>query len=837
MRHGQGPIPPKRNTPSTTPRTATFDARRASPPGRAPNGGAPKPRRAWEDLRDAGMPNVSRSNTTRAPPKRHGFAPATPDGDEGQARSAYFNVKNERPKTWSDMPPPPPRAPTSKRTSPPRSYKDSLDPNLSHTGPTYSGHAAGSPFSNQGLHRSTTTAGPRESHGRSPGPPKSPLNTNEDHHRAASAGTSHRQEAFGRPNGVSTSTSETSSDDDLPDNVFQREQQMPTSRKPRMPAGTGIRHKTGFSPHVKIGSVEDEGQAARPLYAGTRRHSGIDLTSHNSRNDQPEGFQAHRMKHDPTKAGPQSASAPTAATAEPFIQRHKSFDDNYRSPGGGARTDKHQTPMYDPLGNSPFSTLLYNGPLPSEQWSRQWPFGPLRSPYAEPPPLWAIPSSVRPIAEHKVQNDAYLRSELSISAQSKPGANYVFNSFRWSDNEQAFTPTPPQRNKGTDPVQINFSPSSTPPVFGADNPFLPRRPSRQGRDDTSTQSSSQGEDEATKPGQDIPPPPKVGEKWCSEDWEKRFGTHTFELPASGPGSRASSRKRSGTPRTGSLNNLKRAATSRPGTFQPSVVDTADEPPAFDPSTHDNLNNSTSSRVSAGSDNAMDIDSTPPADAESRPRRTDAESRPRRTDAESRPRGTSDATPLTEPVNRTPTPRGPALPPRKPTPSQKDENFPRLNLGDFQHVAPFAPAQEGLGGVDDLKTALPFESRPSTSRPNFEHCSKQPDYPRVPRAPKPPFNLTQSTWERYMSDMNNYMFNWNSFNNQMLLIFQRRQEQHREIGPSWVGQMGGDVGAYLEGLEVDERMRKFWEVACDHHKECMTNLGEVRGKMLRVHGGA
>ena len=267
--------------------------------------------------------------------------------------------------------------------------------------------------------------------------------------------------------------------------------------------------------------------------------------------------------------------------------------------------------------------------------------------------------------------------------------------------------------------------------------------------------------------------------------------------------------------------MKRPSTFRPGAFQPTVVDVIDEPPTSDVNLPEDISSgASSSRVSTGSEgSAMDIDSTPPSGNDSK-------------------LGVGvNASTSSKPMDRPLTPRGPALPPRASTPRQGDGDYSsNLDLDGFRHVAPFAPSKEGLEGVNDLKDALPFGSRPSSTKPNFENCLKPLDLPKVPRTPSPPNPISQTTWERYITDMNTYMFNWNSFNIDILLVFQRRQEEHRKIGPSWVGQVGGDCDAYLQALKEDERARKYWEVACDHHRECMENLKIVREKALKAHMG-
>ena len=405
-------------------------------------------------------------------------------------------------------------------------------------------------------------------------------------------------------------------------------------------------------------------------------------------------------------------------------------------------------------------------------------------------------------------------------------ANTVFGSFRWSHG-QSDQPTPPLRRQSSDSINTQFSPSRDVPKFGGDNPFFPRSRAKQDKpeDPPLAPHELKGDDQhedSDKSGSHtkIPPPPKVGDKWSAEDWEKRFGIHTFELPTNGQSSRNTSRKR-GPSRSGSASNLKRAGTSRSANFQPSVTEAGDEPSlARADSMETGANGTGSSRMGTGSDDsAMDIDSSPPAGSENTSRQADVRG----------PSATSNeggATPRATPVSS-----------NAANGSRQEPDSLNLNLNSFRHVAPFKRSTgEGLGAVDDLKDALPFESRASPTRPNFEYASKPLDFPRVPKAPAPPQQLSLATWDAYVAEMNNYMFNWNTFSYKMLMVFQRRQEEHREIGPSWIAKMGGDCAAYLEGLNEDERARKYWDIASDHHKECMMKLKDTRDKMLRKSKG-
>ena len=94
-----------------------------------PKESAPRPKSGYEYFQEKsqGFPGMSRANTMRVP-KKAGFAPGTPGGDEPAAKntSSYFNSRAERapprPQTHYPPPPPPPvPTPNSRRPIPLRS--------------------------------------------------------------------------------------------------------------------------------------------------------------------------------------------------------------------------------------------------------------------------------------------------------------------------------------------------------------------------------------------------------------------------------------------------------------------------------------------------------------------------------------------------------------------------------------------------------------------------------------------------------------------------------------------------------------------------------------------
>ena len=834
MRHGQGPIPRPRPPPRST-KTAAHGNEHTSPPRKEPDGLSSKARRRWEDLLDAGMQNFGKYSG-RPPPKKSGYDHDALNEDELQGNPSAYNVfKGDHPRRTTDMPPPPPHR-TKKPEPVPNPVREPHPPNhLRHRVPPYHAGVERSGAPSPGLQRATTNATPRDAKNRANWANTDSYHLEGDHIRATSAGAAHRAEAFRAAGISSTTTSETtssaSSDEADAEFVFgkaptDRARKIPKSRKPRMPAGASVRMKTGFSPHVRV----DEGQAPHPGYSDLRRHSGIDLPTQSTFAQQSESLHPHRMSHGAGARSPNLTADHSSAGR--FPQRHRSFDGRYQSPpatdgfrppstNAGARTS-----MFDQAGYSPLSSLHYSGPLPSERWSRLWPFGPLKQEQyrkSERPPCWAIPSSLPPVSRQtpfRLHND--LKSFPDNGLRMPANANTFFNSFKsMADNTKSYTPPPPLRSQSSETINTKFFAGGSPPKFGVENPFAARRSSRHDSDSTAVPPESQAQSEPQLQGRDdqttaanIPPPPKVGDRWSPEDWEKRFGPHTFEIPGSNASSRAASRKRSGTPKTASLNNLKRAGTFRSNGYQSSVIDDDESPDPQEMPAKEFTNATEDPRTSNISDgNAMDIDSTPPA------------AQNHNIEHPISPTSKAQNAPIGEP--------GVGVKPKTSGSSMSASRSQKMDMSGFRHVAPFASEGDGLGGIEDLKSALPFESRSSPTKPDFAKCYEKPDLPKPPRAPSPPGELNDLSFNQYVSAMNHYMFNWNNFSTKILMLFQRRQEEHREIGQGWIGQVGGHVDAYLIAIDEDERGRQWWSTACERHKETMQNLKSVREKMLKA----
>ncbi|KAL2002790.1 hypothetical protein VTN02DRAFT_5949 [Thermoascus thermophilus] len=195
----------------------------------------------------------------------------------------------------------------------------------------------------------------------------------------------------------------------------------------------------------------------------------------------------------------------------------------------------------------------------------------------------------------------------------------------------------------------------------------------------------------------------------------------------------------------------------------------------------------------------------------------------------------------------------------------------FNLKKLSNVTPFTATNSvGIEDLNDIHASLPFESRPNQHaarrpvRPRELDCPNPPKRPlRPPLVPAGPGSqqmvLPRKAWERYVTEMNAYMHEWNEFNRRMLRHFTARQEAvETGLAPMWISAVGdstrlnldgedgkgdddtdngdenlvpgkptGGFSAYLRGVEEDFKVREHWDVAWERHRECILELGDLR----------
>ena len=873
-RRGEGPIPNLRRTvPPKRPVPV--------PPGRETNGKAHRessPRRTgWEHPQEphAGMSGTTKADTGRGSTFKNGFAPSTPGaGDEPQARSAYFTVgRGERPantrsQTYMPPPPPPGHAPTSKKPDPLASFKDKVGlnepfgnrPRASAPYQKGGGEKTSPYFTSPGLERSKTSASPRDSNSRTGHYEGKSTNPDPSHHRAASASSSYQKMKQSNLNGTkmpgvsgvySSSSSSSSSSDEDADPLSSARPRVTQVPKTRRRQGDGSQAYAqphgGFDPSTKVGDEPMAPQAGLGAggYEIHRRHSAVDMNGRNP----TEGFLEHRKKHEAEQSQHQSTSVPYAsdaqnrAAASPPLQRshswhHKSDSpkDKDVRPATGEQEDKG--PMYEPRGYSPFpSTPPPHSPsedVPaSGKWSDQWPFNSPKKPRtasAEPPPYWAIPSSLPPPKDNKSRKRASTNVPSHVPAKKAimtSADSFSTNSFKLPDYaKNSSTRTESLRSQSSENINTKFSPDDwhgrffePPPVRRSNTPrgMSPSKPNifQQQQEQESQQNAANGEplqhDSSGTSTSSFPPPHPPFTRKFEQKWAPHLNDSMFDIPQS-PQSRSPSRK--------STRKRFKPQLPRASSFQPSVGDAEDDPTA-NSATGESVE---SSKASSDVD-AMDVDNPTPPPSKPGPQHMNG-----------------GYVPSGQPDLSNTTPRqAPVLPPRSPAvqPGSKDHGQPEkktshLNLGEMRNIYPFAPSNEGLGNMGEMSTTLPQPSHAASTRYSTEPSLQRIKFPNPPLCPSNPLSLTQHSWDHYCQNLRRYQDEWIKFNDQMAEIL--KSITHESVKYDWSDPEGRGYDKYMDMLDEHQRARVHLDVACENNEKCMRSLGDAMDAKVRGRGG-
>lgn len=792
MRHGQGVPPQARPVPPRPTNTAAFQSREAGsyPPKE------PAQRSAWDQTKEPhpGLPKMARSNTTRVP-KKNGFAPGFSTGDEPPARntSAYFNVaKGERPdisrpdfEPRSNPPPPPANQRTTpKRPDPMKAFR----PQSATEDPFANSERISTPYATSGGERTyfTSTGLGRSSTSRD-GPTSGEvydsesMDRNGSQSRNASAATQRGHHSASpklrspRPVSIS-SISSSSSDESLREGV----EQLYTSAE-QAHAGHSRTQNAHLRPAYKPFIHIDEGGKGSSTQgrsdAAESRSTSTQRPHTTGSNIDPsltEGFMEHRMRHEAER---------TQGMKNPV----------HSSPRQNDASNTQQRPLHRP-----------------KSWHDK--YGP---------------------ANQQHGNDSNGRPATG----EHPAKTSIF-SFPNEANGQPAHP-PPLRSHSSDAISVKFSPSDWHGKFTAkpeeyfESPAKSAHATRGRTSPTKRPVSplkqtyrapSAKRDDGTIQNPNIPPSapePKQQqqqhEPYSPDKWAPYFRPGTLNWPPPPPPPvgnivRGISRKRPKTPsRRGSKNVFKRPAVPKPTNLAATVDDAGDDNTTSNPG-------SVSSR-SSGNGSAMDLDSS-----------TSPPSGGSKTNG-----GLPKSSNISDPNLTTPRPPIPPRPAGPSHPDQLSEHDP-IDLGNLKKVAPFGPNQQGIKDLNDLTTALPFESKASARPPQVPSPQKL-ELPNPPKAPLAPEKLTQSSWERYIVAMRAYISEWNVYNTRMLNHFTERQASVEvTLKPEWLSAVGEGTKKwgytkYMQGVEEDFRVREHWDVSWERHRECMRTLGNVREKLL------
>lgn len=800
MRHGQGPPPSTRAPPRYSAKSAAFSPSHDHGSGRHTDTSPKRPSRDHLDEAYSHVPGVSRSRTTRTP-KKAGFAPGTPGGDEPPARnsSAYFNVfRAERAATSRDdthVPPPPPKRPT-----PPATRADPLQSSRNHAGvdeayvnmarvstPYASAGGETTYFSRRPRGRSTSW---KEGMNPSDWYESEPMAAQDPHLRPSSAAPDRNQSSSPRmrsrsehrPPSPSTSPS-SSSDESIGMSPGEKlyGSTRPSTERPRAKGRgrtEGLR-KPNFPPSVDLDDAEDEdsarssrGNGGHRWGNGSRNQQQQDHhRSLNAGGDHPERFTQHRMQHDRKKDQPDfspsnasKAYTPTTPAVPPRpLNKPRSWHSDNKSAQGVRQGENGAQPQVDRQDgqarmyemSSPSSSSSSTSPS-SAKWSEQWSFmspkRPWRSSAALPP--WAISSSLPPkrrkIETHDESGDRSRSekvSQLSTSNQANHALPYSFT-FPPEGPSKVSQHKPALKSRSSETINVNFSPDWPTTFTGGTNEYFFSSSADQNGD--ADRKAPPSRTHAVPHPRPFSQRSQASDAPESPDKDKEVRWPPKDEDANAPPATSSEEWAQHfrpavwsyplPPRSpGQKTMRKRLPTSR-RTRKPSLGQFAFPKPPKPFATVEDENEEgpdTSSVAESVSSKVSGNES--PMDID--PAMTPPSATQSQVNGESG--STSGPAPTeTEATPRPAAPAAPATPAVPPRPKSTHVESPHLNLAGLKEVAPLAPTREGLRNLTELHTALPFESRPSNQpvhlEPSEPSSHPQPPPVALPHPPKAPF---------------------------------------------------------------------------------------------------
>ncbi|KAK3633508.1 hypothetical protein LTR56_015761 [Elasticomyces elasticus] len=328
-----------------------------------------------------------------------------------------------------------------------------------------------------------------------------------------------------------------------------------------------------------------------------------------------------------------------------------------------------------------------------------------------------------------------------------------------------------------------------------------------------------------------------GVKFPKEHWEKTFKDASWSWPPPPPPGLPASLAGRGAPRVPGRKGSKRSEKWQQAEHVGEEQVGQEESPV-------------GGGVGAGDEDAMDIDSTPPAAKH-------------QTQQESEKVG--EGTPTTQNGNGKEA-RMYAVPPSAWRQSQTNGHAAsnrgsgggangnlKTNLDDLAHVEPLARTTNsaGLGSLSDVHDTLPFTSEASTTIPAHDDVEQMPatPMPAIPKAPEPPTKLTKQSWHAFAANFGAYLQAFHAFNTSMIHHFAAREQSAQDLlgvgNMKWLESAGDTMGGgggsagfgtYLQGVKEDERVRELWGVGCERHAEAVRGFGGVRERVRRLGAG-
>ncbi|CAD0041030.1 unnamed protein product [Aureobasidium pullulans] len=218
---------------------------------------------------------------------------------------------------------------------------------------------------------------------------------------------------------------------------------------------------------------------------------------------------------------------------------------------------------------------------------------------------------------------------------------------------------------------------------------------------------------------------------------------------------------------------------------------------------------------------MDVDDAPPAGPPPAPQATSAQE------------------PRTYPVDTTQLRQNDAS-----STSKRESNGFNVRLDDLSAAVDPNPS-EGLDGLADISSTLPFTSKAANTIPTKTFTPQNLVLPTLPRAPSTPTKLTRSSWSTYCTTFSVYLDKFEKFNSALLSHFTTRQERAVKLVKAGikaleaVGEASTGEGfmSYAQAVKEDERVREHWSVGCEKHAEAVKEFEAVRERVRVLSEGA
>lgn len=151
--------------------------------------------------------------------------------------------------------------------------------------------------------------------------------------------------------------------------------------------------------------------------------------------------------------------------------------------------------------------------------------------------------------------------------------------------------------------------------------------------------------------------------------------------------------------------------------------------------------------------------------------------------------------------------------------------------------------DGLNGLGDIRSTLPFTSKASSTSPVKSFKPRTLPLPPMPRSPETPQKLTRASWAVYCKAMAAYLSAFHVFNKTLLEHFQGRLVEEDILVQAGIraleasGQGGGaGILSYGQAVKEDERVRECWNIGHEKHYEAIKVFEGVKQRVRKLSEG-